>query len=165
MSWKIDLNNASEKEATVQPEIEPIPNKTNVRAIMEEAKRDANAQAHENDLYISVKWDVLEPDAYKGRKVFQKLRIWDSNEQKAARHQKMLLAMDAQANGEIRKKALEDGEMPGDLELASLQGKIMVIKLGRWDIDDKKGNYVMSICNPNINVKGPLEGDEIPEDF
>lgn len=56
-------------------DIEPIPSGTSVLAAIDEAKWDE----YEGDSYISLRWQVLAPEDYKNRKIFQKVRVLDSD--------------------------------------------------------------------------------------
>lgn len=127
----------------------PIPGNTNVLAIADEAKWDD----YEGDRYISLRWSVMAPEDYKNRKVFQKIRVEDSDTKKADKAKRMLAAIDANAGG----KLLSSGKEPDDEMLTKcLVNKPMVLKLQVWKITEdrntgekldepKQGNWVSAV--------------------
>lgn len=141
--------------------LEPIPKDTNVTAFAEEAKWDS----YDGDEYISLKWKVLAPSDYKNRIIFHKLRVLDEKEEKAAKAQQMLLAIDFNAKGKIN----ELKERPTNEELQkNLCNKPMILNLQVWEIDGKSGNWVAAVKpkksgDPEQVVK--VEYDELDEDI
>ena len=70
-----NLSDSSEKLETTGSfeaggSIEPIPANTQVKAAPDEAKWDD----YEGREYISLRWTILAPTEYKGRKIFQKIK-------------------------------------------------------------------------------------------
>ena len=130
-------------------DMEPIPAKTQVLAAPDEAKWDE----YEGDYYISLRWNVLKPDQYKGRKVFHKLRVQDSDTKKADKAKRMLAAIDANAGGHLAKSAAQ----PGDAELAkSLVNKPMMLLLQVWEVEKEDGttatgNWVSAVSPKKSN--------------
>ena len=53
--------------------IENIPDNTTCLAMIDEA----GLAEYQGDEYISLRWVIAEPAIYKGRKVFQKVRVFD----------------------------------------------------------------------------------------
>lgn len=157
--------------------IEPIPDGTQVMAMIDEAKWDSKDECE----YISLRWTTLKPDQYKNRKFFQKLWVMGNNpnQQDADKRKKqgdkakqMLAAIDTNAGG----KLLENGGRPGDSDLQSgLIGKPMIVKLGVWEMagsmgDTMSGNWVQAVSakdsgnveeQPKAQKSAPLD-DEIP---
>lgn len=123
--------------------IEPIPANTSCLAAIDEAKLDD----YNGDQYISLRWTVLQPTAYANRKIFQKVRVWESDPKKADKAKRMLAAIDANAGG----KLIAAGKEPNDASLtAALVNKPMVIKLQVWEITKEdgttgKGNWVCAV--------------------
>ena len=124
--------------------IEPIPGNTNVLAACDEAKWDE----YEGDRYISLRWVVLQPADYKGRKIFQKLRVIDSDAKKADKAKRMLAAIDTNAGGAL----LASGAAPTDEAMTKhLTNKPMVLKIQIWEIEAndgsgmKRGNWVSAV--------------------
>jgi hypothetical protein len=120
----------------------PIPAKTQVKAAIDEAKRDA----YEGDEYISLRWTVLAPAEFKNRKVFQKIRVNDPA--KAEKAKKMLGAIAVNAGGGLLKTAGE----PTDSDLQKhLLNKPMALLLQVWKIkpddggDEITGNWISSV--------------------
>lgn len=118
--------------------MEPIPEGTSVKAMVEDAKLDE----YDGERYINLRWTVLAPETYNNRKVFQKVRVFDSDSKKADKAKRMLAAIDANCGG----KLVAANQEPDDALLQqSLLNKPMVIKLGVWEIEDKSGNWIMAV--------------------
>lgn len=123
--------------------LEPIPANTSVLAACDEAKW----ASYDGDHYVSLRWVVLQPADYKGRKVFQKLRVLDNDAKKADKAKRMLAAIDTNAGGHL----LESSAEPSDEALTKhLTNKPMVLKIQVWEIegDDgqkKSGNWVSAV--------------------
>lgn len=146
-------------------DIEPIPSKTRLRALIDDAKWTT----HEGDRYIELRWSVLEPESYKGRKVFQKIKVYDADPKKADKAKRMLAAIDANAGGGL----VALGREPTEAELQQhLLNKIMLIQVQIWAIKDeqtgdtKKGNWVNLVASnsePLANAEPIADGgDDIP---
>lgn len=124
-------------------DIEPIPAKTKVLAAPDEAKWDE----YQGDRYISLRWAVMQPAEYKNRKIFQKIRVMDSDPKKAQKAKRMLAAIDHNAGG----KLVASGQEPDDRLLTTcLVNKPMVLSLQVWELetDDgsmKRGNWVSAV--------------------
>lgn len=133
--------------------MEPIPDGTQVLAMIDEAKWDIKEECE----YISLRWTTLKPDQYKNRKFFQKLWVMGNNpnQQDSEKRKKqgdkakqMLAAIDTNAGG----KLLANEGKPGDSDLQSgLIGKPMVVKLGVWEMtgstgDKMSGNWVQAVA-------------------
>ena len=121
-----------------QTQLEPIPAKTQVKAACDEAKWDE----YQGDEYISLRWNILAPAEYKGRKIFQKVRVQEPDPKKADKHKKMLGAIAANAGGGLLKLKTQ----PSDQDLQKhLLNKPMALLLAVWKIDDKSGNWVSAV--------------------
>ena len=133
-------NKAIEKSGSMEMgggDIEPIPAKTQVLAAPDEAKWDE----YEGDEYVSLRWSILQPKEYAGRKIFQKIRVCDSDSKKSDKAKRMLAAIDTNAGG----KLLASGERPTDESLTRcLVNKPMVLLLQVWEMErdgeTKRGN-------------------------
>jgi len=159
--------------------MEPIPDGTQVMAMIDEAKWDKKDEAE----YISLRWTTLKPDQYKNRKFFQKLWVFGNNpnqsdeakrKKQGDKAKQMLAAIDTNAGG----KLLENSGKPEDSHLqSSLMGKPMVVKLGVWEMhgsmgDKMSGNWVQQVASKDSanveaqpqasKVDDPRENDEIP---
>lgn len=139
-------NKAIEKAGSMEMgggDIEPIPAKTQVLAAPDEAKWDE----YQDDEYISVRWNVLQPKEYANRKIFQKLRVCDGDAKKSDKAKRMLAAIDTNAGG----KLLASGERPTDESLTRcLVNKPMVLMLQVWEIDKDdgtkaRGNWISAV--------------------
>jgi hypothetical protein len=124
----------------------PIPEGTTVNALCTDAQWYQYEDSHP---VISLTWEVLEGD-FKSRKVFQKLKVNDNDDKKADKAKKMLVAIDANAGG----KLLKLSKKPEDVDLATcLSNRSMLLKLGVWEINGKKGNWVMAVAPSGTPVK------------
>lgn len=115
---------------------ENIPDGTVLPAAPIEA---ANAE-YEGDEYINIKWQSVDGD-FKGRTVYMKLRVYDSNPKKRDRALRLLSAIDKNAGNPL---AGVTGK-PTDQDLSKLCGKPMDIRTRIWNIDGKTGNWVEAI--------------------
>lgn len=142
-------------------DIEPMPGNTVCLAAIDEAKWDADKDGNQ---FISLRWSMLQPEAYKNRKVFQKLWVKDpdprAKDVKAKRDKalRMLGAIDKNAGGKL---ATNPGE-PSDLSLASaLLNKPMFVTIMRWNMkaddggEDKVGNWIQSVAPRTAGAKVP----------
>jgi hypothetical protein len=132
-------------------DFEPIPNNTQLKAIIEEAKWDD----YQGDEYISLKWSVIDGE-FKGRKVFQKIRVLDADTKKADKAKTMLAAIDSNAGGALMKA----GVMPDDMALSiNLMNKPMAIIVAIWEMDnngDKRtGNWIKAVSP--LNTPAPVK--------
>lgn len=125
---------------------EPLPDNTDVLAAPDEAKWDE----YDNDKYISLRWSVIAPKEYKGRKVFQKIRVASDDPKKAEKAKRMLAAIDANAGGKLMKA----NEEPTDKSLTmALVNKPMVLKVKVWEIpaeqssdgQERQGNWIAAV--------------------
>ena len=144
--------------------LDPIPDGSSVKAMIDEAKWDEKDGAD----FISLRWTVLEPDEYKNRKVFQKLWVTDDDPnakdssaaaKKRDKARRMLAAIDANAGGKLTKK---EG-IPTDETLTTcLTNKPMIIKCMIWEMPDRekpgefiRGNWIAAVApkSKGIDVK------------
>lgn len=124
-------------------DFEPIPANTGCIA----AIKQANWAEYQGDRYINIQWQVLKPEQYKNRVIFQKVRVLDDDPSKADRAKRMLAAIDTNAGGRLLKLQSE----PTDHDLASaLTGKIQAIKLQVWEMNvdgqERSGNWVSAVA-------------------
>lgn len=136
--------------------IEPIPSNTDCLAAIDEAKIDD----YNGDEYVSLRWVVLQPEEYKNRKIFHKVRIFDADSKKADKAKRMLAAIDTNAGG----KLIESEEAPNDLDLTmALVNKPMVIKLQVWEMEvegeTRTGNWVCAV-SPKDQIQKQAEQKE-----
>jgi hypothetical protein len=126
-------------------DMEPIPANTRLKAMIEEAHWDER----NGEQYINLRWTVLEPETYKNRKVFQKLRVMDQKPEKADKAKRMLAAIDANAGGQLA----QQDQAPTDMNLANaLINKPMLIEVQVWELvgDDNQtrtGNWVSRVSS------------------
>ena len=144
----------AEKEFEISSgNMEPIPDGSTVLAMIDEAKWE-NPKGAE---YISLRWTVLQPEAYKNRKVFQKLWVTDDDPNtkdgdKAAKKRdkarRMLAAIDANAGGKLTQKP---GKPTDESLTAYLTNKPMVIKCMVWSLtgdngEEISGNWIAAVA-------------------
>lgn len=169
--WNLSDNTEIEKSGEFESgggEFEPLPNNTDCLAAVDEAKWGWDI--YEGEEYISLRWVILKPDGYKGRRIFQKIKVNESDSKKADKAKRMLAAIDTNAGG----KLMASGEAPTDMSLMqSLSNKPMVIKLMIWEIDGKRGNWVSKVSpkNGELSALAPapvpvkkevIEDDDVP---
>src|SRR5690625_1311697 len=136
-------------------DFEPIPANTGCIA----AIKQAGWADYEGDWYINIQWEILKPDQYKNRRVFQKVRVHDADPQKADRAKRMLAAIDTNAGG----KLLQLSHEPTDHDLASaLTGKIQAIKLQVWELtgddgQERRGNWVSAVAPSKGAASQPVQ--------
>lgn len=124
-----------------------IPENTTAQAIITSATVDD----YQGDEFINLTWTVQKPAAYANRKVFQKIRVWDTDKKKADKAKKMLAAIDKNAGG----KLLEFDKDPNDRTLMLLLDKPMLIKIMVWEMNDKSGNWVASVSPRDTGTPAP----------
>jgi len=119
--------------------IENIPDDTTCLALIDEA----GIAEYEGTEYVNLRWTIAEPIAYKGRKIFQKIRIYDADPKKADKAKEMLLNIDANCGG----KLAESEEAPNDKSMAkALLNKLMLVKVLVWELNGKSGNWIASVA-------------------
>lgn len=144
--------------------IEPIPSNTTVLAMADEAKWDS----FNGEEYISIRWAIMQPEEYKNRKVFHKIKVGNPDENKAQKAKRMLAAVDANAGGNL----MASGEAPTDESLTKhLTHKPMMLKLQVWELETetgekKTGNWVSAVSprNGNSAPSAPPKQTEKKED-
>jgi hypothetical protein len=136
--------------------MEPIPENTQLLAIIDESGWEEDK--HNGGWMIELRWSVMQPETYKNRKVFQKLRMESPDAKKAEKAKRMLLAIDANAGGNIAKA----GRKPNDTDLAvHLMNKPMVIKVLVWEMDGddgekRRGNWVCAVSPRKKQQAAPV---------
>ena len=117
---------------------QPIPDNTQALAMIEKATWNE----YEGEDYINIKWLLLHPEQYKGRIVFQKIKIYEPDPKKSDTAKRMLAAIDANAGSPLAKLR----QAPTPIQLIALQEKQMLIKIMVWENNDKSGNWVSSVA-------------------
>lgn len=159
---KLDTNGSFESGGG---DIEPIPNKTQVKAAIDEAKMDS----YEGDEYISLRWTILAPEQYKNRKIFQKIRVFDGDSKKQDKAKKMLAAIATNAGGGL----LKEDNPCNDVALQKhMLMKPMVLLLNVWKIkqddgSEKSGNWVgaVSPLKGGVKAQEPQPAPQMSTDF
>lgn len=133
--WNLGEETPQDGQFDMGGGFEPIPNNTDVLAAPDEAKWDTIPNDGED--YISIRWEVMAPEDYKGRKIYQKVRVYNEDDKKAQKAKRMLAAIDQNAGG----KLMASGEEPTDESLTvSLCNKPMVLKVMKWEIPAEQSN-------------------------
>lgn len=142
--------------------MDPIPEGSSVLAAPDQvqwASTDANNGPVAQ--YIEIRWNIIQPEQYKGRKIFHKLWVTDfdpnakSQDKAIAKRDKarrMLAAIDANAGGKL---ATNPG-VPGNDHLGvALIDKPMVITLMEWEGRDggTGGNWVSAVAPRNAAIE------------
>lgn len=145
----------------------PIPAGTQVVAAISEAKFETSDA---DGTYISLKWDVMKPEQFEGRKVFQKLHVFaadapvpnriqgtdaeakflDKQRKKGDKAKRMFGVIDTNAGG----KHLASTKAPTDDTLqANLCAKPMMLRLDVWEIDTDRetGDKIPKADRPTGN--------------
>ena len=152
-------------------DIAPIPAKTQVKAAVEEA-----AWYHPKDggdSVISLKWCVLAPKEYNNRKIFQKLKVNDSDPKKKAKAMQMLAAIDKNCGGKL---VASNSEPTDESLMMALINKPMVLLLQVWKMqdqqtgEDKTGNWVGAVSPvaktaAQAPVQTPAPADNYDDDI
>jgi hypothetical protein len=132
-----------------------IPENTTCLAMITEA----NIAEYQGDEYINLAWTVNKPDAYKNRKVFQKVRIFDAETKKRDKALNMLAAIDKNAGGKLSKS----DSAPTNETLLHLMQKPMLIKVMVWEINDKTGNWVAAVSPRSVEEPVQVAPKVVPE--
>lgn len=122
----------------VSTDIEPMPKDTQVKALADEAKWDE----YQGERYISIRWNVLAPKQFANRKIFQKLKVEQSDVKKRDKAIQMLAAIDANCGGKLMAAGVEP---TNDSMQKNILMKPMVLLLDVWDMDGKKGNWIKAV--------------------
>lgn len=151
-------------------DFEVMPNNTEVLASADQAEWSE----YNNERYINIKWVVLAPDQFKNRVLFQKVKVFEQNPDKAQKAKSMLAAIDYNASGG---KLVQSGQEPTDETLSQhLCHAPMYLKLRVWEMEingeQKSGNWVASVAPKNkqsatqqaapVANAAPDNGDNIP---
>jgi len=138
-----------------------LPEGSSVLASLDEIKWQSFQGGEE---HVSARWNILAPEDYAGRKIFQKLwpegdkaraKDEDKAKRKADTAKRMLAAIDANCGGKIVKL----GRKPTDEDFAEhLTNKPMVIRLGLWEMKQNdgtmgSGNWVQAVSPASKEVK------------
>lgn len=140
--------------------MEPLPEGTQVLAMVDQAKWDA----HDGEYFVSLRWTVAMPEEYKNRKIFQKIKVKNPDADKRDKALMMLAAIDANAGGQI----MALGAEPEDADLsAALLNRPMVLKLGLWKMDNeqgeaKSGNWVQKVAPRKKGATAPAATPAAP---
>ena len=149
--WTTSEGKSAATEATGKFEAsasyELIPDGTTALAIITKP----SIEQYNGDEYINVEWTIAKPEAYKNRKIFQKVRVWDNNPKKADKAKAMLANIDKNAGSKLAKLDKD----PTNESLAVLTGKTMLIKILIWSIDDKTGNYIGAVSPRTTEEAAP----------
>lgn len=124
-------------------DLEPIPNNTQVTAIIESSEWDE----YEGDRYIKNKWSIVDGE-YQGRVIFQKVKVCESDPKKKDKALRMLAAIDNNCGGKLQQLGVE----PDDMQLGiNLTNTPMTLLLRVWKIkgddgEEKAGNWIGAVA-------------------
>ncbi len=147
---------------------ELIPDGSSVLAMPDEAAWD---ETKNGDRFIKIRWNVVKPEEFANRKVFQKLWVLDDDPnakdpaKKRDKAKRMLAAIDANAGGKLAAK----GRMPTDDDLAlALINKPMVIRVHEYEGQNggNGGNWVAAVSSKSSELKtGKLKYGERKQSY
>lgn len=160
--WELSDGDNAATGATKEYEVpggnmEPIPNNSDVLAIVDEAKwQHKDRDDTSSPRYIELRWSVMAPEAFKNRKVYHKLWVTDldpnakdeaKGKAKRDKARRMLAAIDANAGGNLTKSG---DEPTNDSLTLHLCNKPMVVKCMIWsmkanDGSDMAGNWISAV--------------------
>lgn len=158
--WNLSDNTTANTNASTEFEIpaggfEVIPAGSSVLAIIDQAqwtRKDRNDPMSPE--YLELRWQIMQPEAVKGRKVFHKLWVSDPDpnakdatkaQQKKDKALRMLASIDANAGSKLAALSTK----PTDQQLGiALTNKPMVITLQVWEDQNKQpaGNWVSAVA-------------------
>lgn len=116
----------------------PIPSGTKLRAAIVEAKWDT---FEDNPKYVQLTYEVLEGE-FQGKKLWQKIKVYDTDAKKASRQRTMLAAID-----KITKSGLLETEgEPTDSDLYQLINKVLQVEVAVWNSDGNTGNWIKAVA-------------------
>lgn len=132
---------------------DPIPDGSNVLAVIEEAKWDSPRDSSLE--FISLKWSIEGPEQFLNRKIYQKLWVWDDDQNakdaekakaKRDRAKRLFRAIDENCGGKLAKTPRK----PTDDDLAlAITMKPMVIKCMVWEMEQNgqtnSGNWIAAV--------------------
>ena len=135
-----------------QTDLQPIPDKTVVRAAITQIKWDVftkdspDGKTKNGERYINARWDVIDGEHAK-RVIFQKIKVGSEGDKTRDKSLDMLAAIDMNASGG---KMMTLCREPSDMELMSiLSSKPMYIRLRVWSSQDKtqSGNWIDAVSS------------------
>lgn len=169
--WQLSDNTTANTTTSTEFEIsggnfDVIPAGSSVLAIIDQAqwtRKDRNDFSSPE--YLELRWQIMQPEAVKGRKIFHKLWVSDADPnakdaQKASAKRdkalRMLAAIDANAGGKLATLTAK----PTDDQLGiALSNKPMVITLQVWEDKQKQpaGNWVSAVAPKTkaLEMKAP----------
>ncbi len=113
-------------------DIELIPNNTALLACIADVKW---VRPEGDPAYVNAKWSVILPDKYKGRVIFQKIRVNAPDPKKADKAKTMFVAIDTLCGGKLFKAGIEPTD---ETMMAAFSNKLMLINSMVWEIKTKK---------------------------
>ncbi len=134
---------------------ETIPAGSRVVAVIEDVKE----KEWEGNAYTELKWAVV-GNNFKGRKIFQKLKLKDKEAKNRDKAIDMLVAIDHNCGGKLLAANREPTEMDMNIAITNVP---MIIRLQVWETDDKQksGNWVDAVFNKNATTEHV--GDKKPQ--
>lgn len=149
-----DLVNEIKSETTGSVEIavggEPIPDGTTALAAVVEAKWQKGFE--QDGEFLSIQWEVLEPESLRGRKTFVKHWIKDLDasakttedaERKQKNAMRVFAGVDFNAGGRIVKFLSEKQAWPTIEQInMALAGKPMLVHFKEWEFNGSSGNWI-----------------------
>ena len=142
-------NESSDSGIYESESFEPLPDNTILVACITSSKTVYDDK--ESEEIIELKWLVIEGEHAK-RKLYQKIRINNTDPDKAGRANKMMMAIDFNCGKHLSRL----GRYPTNDEMgAALIDKPMKIVTGVWEQGDKKGNWIKAVYGLNDDIQKP----------
>lgn len=138
------------KQETSKAQYEPLPDDVEVKAILTECMWECTWGKENESSHVKCVWAITEQQ-YGNRRIFDKLKLHDEKVSAVKTGKRKLMMLDKIANAGIVKANVE----PDDYALKRLEGTAVTIKLGLWEINGRKGNYVKSIM-PVVEDNGTM---------
>lgn len=136
---------------------EPIPDKTQCLAFIESAGWDNGSPEHDLERHIKLTWRIHGPEKYKGKVIFQKVRVDSPKEVQAEKAVRMLQAIDLNAGGVISKSS---GDLDDQLLQSALTQKPMVLLVRKWKMNGNEGNWIEAVspktAGTNVEIPAPV---------
>lgn len=151
------ITGAKEYEAPTGGNFDPFPDGLRVIAEIESAAWKYNQNGNEER--ISIKYAILEPEAYAGRKTFQALWVTDDNPNKTGdaiakkrdADKQQFAKVDDCAGGKLARMARK----PTDDDMAlALHGKVMAIEFGLFQPKEEGKDAINWVRNVYPKAKG-----------
>ena len=119
-----------------------IPDETTCNAMISGCEIKTASQEFGGERFVNIQWTVLAPTVYANIKVNQKIKLFDHDGAKFDKALDMFAAIDKNATGG---KLIDAGVEPTDYSMAVLLNAQMQIKVMKWELSGREGNWVSKV--------------------